>query len=210
MSTTVLIAHLIGLAVVIAIIAVFVWLIVSIKTLKKNQSATKTAGTTQTGGQASEMRIGTAVDFHAFDAEGQTGLKLCTLTWPDEVKLSGHSDGDVAAHAICDALLSAAGKGDMGSNFGTDRPEYAGASGTLFLRDSLLKVREAGLRPVNVTVQVVGNKPRLGKRYDEAQAALGEILQCPVSVSATTSDKMGFAGRGEGLAAIATALLARR
>lgn len=211
MSTTVLIAHLIGFAVVIALVAVFVWLIMAVLKLRKNTNP-QTATVQSASAQASltDIRIGTAVDFHAFDPEGKTGLKLCTLTWPDEVILSGHSDGDVAAHAICDALLSAAGKGDMGSNFGTDRPEYAGASGTQFLRDTLLKVREAGLRPVNVTVQVVGNKPRLGKRYDEAQAALGEIVGCPVSVSATTSDKMGFAGRGEGLAAIATALLARR
>lgn len=203
MSSVVLIAHLIGASVVLALLGLLIWLVVSVVGLRKaNEPITNAFDPAQ-------MRIGTATDFHAFDPEGKKGLKLCTLTWPDEVALAGHSDGDVAAHAICDALLSAAAKGDMGSNFGTDRPQYAGAEGATFLRETLLLVRQAGLHPVNVTVQVVGNKPRLGKRYQEAEAALGEILGCPVSVSATTSDQMGFTGRGEGVAAIATALLVR-
>jgi 2-C-methyl-D-erythritol 4-phosphate cytidylyltransferase / 2-C-methyl-D-erythritol 2,4-cyclodiphosphate synthase len=151
------------------------------------------------------FRSGIGIDIHAYDES--VPLWLGGLHWPDEPGLAGHSDGDALSHAICDALLSAAGLGDLGSRFGTTDPRFANAHGEVFLRATIELVAGAGFGIENVAVQVIGNHPRLAARRGELEKHLSDVVGAPVSVSATTSDGLGFTGNGEGIAAIATALL---
>jgi 2-C-methyl-D-erythritol 2,4-cyclodiphosphate synthase len=152
-------------------------------------------------------RVGVGVDVHPF--ENGRELNLAGITWPNETGLAGHSDGDVVAHACADALLSAAGLGDLGSNFGTDKPEWKGASGTKLLNAAAKIVKDAGWKIDNIAVQLIGNKPKIDARRTEAEKTLSEAVGSPVSLGATTTDGLGLTGRGEGLAAIAHALINR-
>lgn len=154
-----------------------------------------------------DIAVGIGTDAHAFDPDRV--LHVACLEWPGEVGLSGHSDADVAAHAVCDAVFSAAGIGDLGAHFGTAEPQWANASGAALLAEAARRVTDAGWVIINAAVQIVGNRPRLAGRREEAQAAMSEALGAPVRVSATSTDALGFAGRGEGVAAIATALVRR-
>ena len=153
------------------------------------------------------IRVGTGVDVHAFDPESP--LWLAGLQWPGEPGLSGHSDGDAVCHAIVDALLSAAGLGDIGSLVGVDEPDTEGVASTGFVTTALARLAAHGWQPVNVSVQIVGQRPKFSPRRDEAQRVLSDLVGAPVSLGATTTDHLGFTGRGEGIAAIATALIER-
>jgi 2-C-methyl-D-erythritol 4-phosphate cytidylyltransferase/2-C-methyl-D-erythritol 2,4-cyclodiphosphate synthase len=155
-----------------------------------------------------QLRVGIGVDAHAFSQDKDRKLALAGLIWPDEIGLDGHSDGDVAAHAICDALLSAADLGDLGSNFGVSDSKYKGATGAQMLSESLAKVVAAGFEIENVSVQIVGNRPKIAPKRAQAISALSKALAgAKVSLSATSTDGLGFTGEGKGLSAIATALL---
>lgn len=157
------------------------------------------------------IRSGIGVDAHAFSKDTSRPLWLAGLLWTGEVGLEGHSDGDVALHAICDALLSACELGDLGSNFGTSDPKYAGAAGSVLLKETMERVVKSGFEVSNVAVQIVGNKPKIGPRRSEAIVTISNLMGgVPVSVSATTTDGLGFTGEGNGLSAIATAIVVKK
>ncbi len=153
------------------------------------------------------MRTGIGTDVHRFTEDAAKPLYLGTIVWPGERGLDGHSDGDAVSHAIVDALLSAAGLGDIGSNFGVDRPEFAGANGKVFIEGALNLLSEKGFRVENVAVQIIGNRPKVAPNRAKVESVLTELIGAPVTLGATTTDGLGFLGNSEGVAAVATALI---
>ena len=151
------------------------------------------------------LRTGVGVDAHRFADDGT--CKLAALEWPEAKRLDGHSDGDAAVHALCDAVLAAAGLGDVGEVFGIDKPEWKGASGIQMIAHLRALIDEKSITVNNVSIQIVGNSPKISKRRDEAQQVLSDALGAPVTIGATTTDTMGFTGRGEGVFVIANALV---
>jgi 2-C-methyl-D-erythritol 4-phosphate cytidylyltransferase/2-C-methyl-D-erythritol 2,4-cyclodiphosphate synthase len=158
-------------------------------------------------GAPAHIRTGIGTDVHRFTDDENKPLYLGTIIWPGERGLDGHSDGDAVSHAIVDALLSAAGLGDIGSNFGVDRPEFAGANGKVFIEATLDLLKSKGFAVHNVAVQIIGNRPKVSPMRSKVEAALTEIIGAPVTLGATTTDGLGFLGNSEGVAAVATALI---
>jgi 2-C-methyl-D-erythritol 4-phosphate cytidylyltransferase/2-C-methyl-D-erythritol 2,4-cyclodiphosphate synthase len=154
------------------------------------------------------LRTGIGTDVHRFTEDSAKPLFLGTVVWPGERGLDGHSDGDAVSHAIVDALLSAAGLGDIGSNFGVDRPEFAGANGRVFIEATLALLKQHGFSVRNVAVQIIGNRPKVSPMRAEVEKVLTKIVGAPVTLGATTTDGLGFLGNSEGVAAVATALIA--
>jgi 2-C-methyl-D-erythritol 4-phosphate cytidylyltransferase/2-C-methyl-D-erythritol 2,4-cyclodiphosphate synthase len=159
------------------------------------------------GGQ---QRTGIGTDTHRFSEDSAKPLFLGTIEWPGERGLDGHSDGDALSHAIVDALLSAAGLGDIGSNFGVDRPEFEGANGQVFLTETLAKLSAANFAIINVSAQIIGNRPKVAPMREQVEQVLTSILKAPVTISATTTDGLGFLGNTEGVAVVASALIQRK
>ena len=156
--------------------------------------------------KAANLRTGVGVDAHKF-SDSNEPCNLAGLQWPEAKRLEGHSDGDAAAHALCDAVLSAAGLGDVGSVFGIDKPEWQGASGVSMIKHLRQLIEDKAIQINNVSIQIIGNAPKIAKRRTEAEQALSEALGAPVTIGATTTDTMGFTGRGEGVFVIANALV---
>ena len=157
-----------------------------------------------------QTRTGIGTDTHRFTDDSSKPLYLGTVVWEGERGLDGHSDGDALSHAIVDALLSAAGLGDIGSNFGVDRTEFAGANGSVFITETLRLLEAAGWQVGNVSAQIIGNRPKVAPRRQAVEQALTELLGAPVTISATTTDGLGFLGNTEGVAVVASALIKKR
>ena len=153
------------------------------------------------------FRTGIGVDIHAYAADGTLGLVLAGVQFPDLRALAGYTDGDVACHAAADALLAAAGLGDLGAIFDARDPQWESATGVDLLAHAAERVREAGFAVGNIAVQIIGSRPKISTVRAQAESRLSAAVGAPVSVTGTTSDGLGFTGRDEGLAALATALI---
>ncbi|MFC2077639.1 2-C-methyl-D-erythritol 2,4-cyclodiphosphate synthase [Candidatus Bipolaricaulota bacterium] len=158
----------------------------------------------------SEHRVGLGIDLHRFSPDRP--LVLGGVSVPHTAGLLGHSDADVLTHAICDALLGAAGLGDIGTHFPDSDEAYRGASSIGLLAEVVEKLAEAGFRPLNVDATVIAESPKMTPHFAEMKARLAETLRVAVDrvgLKATTSEGMGALGRGEGIAALAVALIGR-